>query len=751
MKIFLLGIGLLFESTLASGAANVEQELSLQVVSSRPNSVSGEQALVQLRGKTAGRWTAQLNGHDVTGLFKPDGSGTSTALLSGLLYGDNNITLRVNGVTKNSQVLTDHPIGGPIFSGPHQDPFYCQTEAAGLGTPIDRDCNAKPTVTYFYRSADAPSSADLEDKDLASYVESMKTLLSPLDHSCAVEPCGLFRYLGFKPYDPSEPRPKDVAQVTTSEGRQVDFIVRRERGTINRAIYDIYSLHDPNQPLSTPWVRGAGWNGRLVYAFGGGCDQGGGHHQGVPSLPSPNPVVILEQGFALATSSLNIGAINCNDVLSAETLSMVKEHFVKEFGAPVHTIGWGASGGAIQQYLIAQNYPGLLDGIIPIMSYPDAVTTVYPTSECVLLDHVFNTSRLSWTDEQKAAVSGYDSWSVCSGQAVPGGSGWMAEAFWIVPGRCDVSAEASVPLDIIYNKESNPHGLRCDLFDNQPNIWGRDPHTGLAHRAVDNTGVQYGLVALEAGKINMDQFLDLNDRIGGFDSDGHVTATRATANEKAIRTAYQSGRVNSGSGGLAHIPIIDMRIYLDDKSDTHDSVRSLVVRARLLKASGRADNQVILTFPFTRWRDIFVSPNSTLSVHERDVLHDMDKWLDQIAQDRSPGIDLDRIARNRPSVLRDSCWTSNGERIEEPQVEGESGRCQELFPTHGDLRMAAGMPISEDVLKCALRPIARSEYPSNATVEQLSRLKQIFPQGVCDYSQPGIGQSLTAGTWQQYD
>ena len=54
-----------------------------------------------------------------------------------------------------------------------------------------------------------------------------------------------------------------------------------------------------------------------------------------------------------------------NDVLGVMLTSMVKERFIETYGSVVHTIGWGGSGGAISQYLIAHNYPGLLDGIIP--------------------------------------------------------------------------------------------------------------------------------------------------------------------------------------------------------------------------------------------------------------------------------------------------------------------------------------------------------------------------------------------------
>ena len=37
-------------------------------------------------------------------------------------------------------------------------------------------------------------------------------------------------------------RPADLAQTTTIEGKTVDFIVRWERGTINRFIYSIAML-----------------------------------------------------------------------------------------------------------------------------------------------------------------------------------------------------------------------------------------------------------------------------------------------------------------------------------------------------------------------------------------------------------------------------------------------------------------------------------------------------------------------------
>ena len=50
---------------------------------------------------------------------------------------------------------------------------------------------------------------------------------------------------------------------------------------------------------------------------------------------------------------------------------MTREHVIEEFGAPAYTMEVGCSGGAAQAYQIADNYPGLLDGIIVGCSLAD--------------------------------------------------------------------------------------------------------------------------------------------------------------------------------------------------------------------------------------------------------------------------------------------------------------------------------------------------------------------------------------------
>ena len=59
----------------------------------------------------------------------------------------------------------------------------------------------------------------------------------------------------------------------------------------------------------------------------------------------------------------------------------------------------------------------------------------------------------------------------------------------------------------------------------------------------------------------------------------------------------------------------------------------------------------------------------------------------------------------------------------------------------------AGGPLSSDVIKCTLKPIDPDDYEVGLTAEEMGRLHAIFPNGVCDWSEPGIEQQPLAGSW----
>src|SRR5690606_21895673 len=100
----------------------------------------------------------------------------------------------------------------------------------------------------------------------------------------------------------------------------------------------------------------------------------------------------LGQGYAVISSTGNRTSTHYNLQVGGETALMVKEHFVKRFGVPDYTVAIGGSGGAIQQYVYAQNHPGLIDAGVPQYSYPDMVTQTIHIGDCELLEHYMDGS-----------------------------------------------------------------------------------------------------------------------------------------------------------------------------------------------------------------------------------------------------------------------------------------------------------------------------------------------------------------------
>ncbi len=646
-----------------------------------------------------------LNNADVTAAFRADASGRAlTGLVAGLVNGPNALAATVNGKPGARLTVVNHPNIGPVFAGPHEKPFICQTQdfklpsGVTLGPALDANCSTATRVDYFYRT---PAGGAL--KPLA---------------------------------DPKAP-PADVATVTTTTGQSVPYIVRIETGTINRAIYQIAMLHNPAREATPDFMnRPAGWNGRLIYTFGGGCTTGW-FRQGA-TTGGVNDDGMLGQGYAVASASLNTFGNNCAEVLAAETMMMVKEHFIEAYGAPAFTIGWGGSGGSYQQHHIADRYPGLLDGIMPARSFPDVGFASIPVlTDARLLRHYFDTlATQPYTDEQKRQITGFGNLATMA--TIDEGAGRIHPTE-----HCpDV-----LPQALRYDAVSNPTGARCTVYDHAVNVYGRDPKTGFARRPLDNVGIQYGLAALNSGTISKSQFLELNEKIGGFDHDGNMVAARSVAETDAIRVAYQSGILNNGGGGLATTPVIDYRAYRDDvpDGDVHVRYHSFSMRERMIKANGHADNHVMLTDDVKR-------SDSLRAPALREALSQMDQWLTALAADQSRDATIVKVRRAKPASLVDACWTRDdkAEKIVEKATYG-SGRCESLYPANSFPRGVAGAALAADVIKCQLRPIAAADYKVSFAPDEMARLRRIFPGGVCDWSKAGVEQQPVKGSWQTFN
>ena len=110
---------------------------------------------------------------------------------------------------------------------------------------------------------------------------------------------------------------------------------------------------------------------------------------------------------------------------------------------------------------------------------------------------------------------------------------------------------------------------------------------------------------------------------------------------------------------------------------------------------------------------------------------------------------IDQIQRAKPGDLVDACFTNQGTvKIAELQVYQGDTACNQLYPAFSTPRMVAGEPLENNVAKCQLGPINPAQYNVSFTAAEIARLNAILPQGVCDYSLPGMGQRPTEGTWQ---
>jgi len=314
--------------------------------------------------------------------------------------------------------------------------------------------------------------------------------------------------------------------------------------------------------------------------------------------------------------------------------------------------------------------------------------------------------------------------------------------------------------------------IRWTHYDDLRNVYGVDA-TGAARVTWDNVGVQYGLRSLKEGKITPAEFLHLNWNVGGWKHPSQMVqetfpffgTTAAEVNKAltipgyfdpwssknmlasvgdgqpmprsvgdpiAMRAAYTSGHVFSGR---LEVPAIDHRQYMERELDMHNAHQSFAVRQRVLDQEGDSKNLVIW---FTD-----TTPGVTKASQSLEALSVMDEWLSNMRLAPGKG-----IARNKPAKAVDACFDLQGQRIHGGADawngildQKTPGTCTSRFPLYGTSRTVAGAPIEGGIYSCARKSVdtalsdgTYAPWTPNAT--EIAQLKQIFPQGVCDYSKP---------------
>ena len=757
---------------LCAMAASTAAQAGITVLSSAPDQVTGGDVRIAIDLPEGHLGSLLLRNNDiVTHGLSRDGMRVE-GMVDGLELGEN--TLRVwhfraadgSFFLENGGEVTvvNHPITGPVFSGPQQQPFVCTvTSVFGIQPKVDSltppgfrvlneqgetigystNCSIDSFVTYHYRS------------ESGSWVD------WPQDGSW----------------------PEDMITTTTIDGDEVDFAVRVERGTINRFIYSYAMLVDPAViGTESATADSSQWNGRLLYHFQGGV--GIGHTQGRWDASRAMNPDVLGLGHAIAYSTGNRTGEHYNLQVGGETALMTKEHFVKRFGLPIYTVGLGGSGGGIQQFVYGQNHPGLLDAAIPQRTYPDMVTQTIHVGDCELLEHYMDaTDRANpfWRETlNRSLLVGFNATDVLGN---PFRDAQLALGFSAAPGmtECVPAWRGLSPLALnphfgqarnaeMWEPLSDIMTIEWTHMDDLRNIYGVD-EDGFARRAVDNVGVQYGLRAFVDGEISAEQFIDINFHVGGwkpsrdlvqegfpflgdptpdnFDpwsrrnlmlSDGSQPALRHEGDLDAIAALYENGQVFYGEIG---IPVLDIRDYLEAVLDMHNSHQSFAARQRILNRMGNADHHVVW-FAGIGDEPPFRIGEFNLTLLALQV---MDEWMLNILENPDDG-----IVANRPSEAVDACFDFDGSVIGAGEDvyggildEGPAGICTERFPVFTTSRIEAGGPITGDVFKCQLKPLATAltdgTYGERVfSPAQIQVLDEIFPQGVCDYSLPDAGR-----------
>ncbi len=319
-------------AALAATPVVAQQPRSIEVVSSPANLVTTPGVLVRVRGVTSPPIGWASNDTLITPFYaNEDGDWFGWIGLMDLLKPDPVQIISVVPDQRSPMAQVDLIISvfapeQPLFPGPRPAPVPCQTEAAGLGKPLDPGtCAATGSIRYIYKTTGG----------------------------------------AWAPY-PVTGAPADIARVNTTRAKDVPLVVRVETGVINRAPYAIALLAEPatDPAPGKPWPQTM-WNGGLVWGAGGAFAMGvqSGTHIGfvnlgaAPATPSCTEA-LLAAGYAIATTTAAFGP-PANDIVAAETLIRVRERFIKRYALPRATVGIGGGEAGVALARIQKAYPGL--------------------------------------------------------------------------------------------------------------------------------------------------------------------------------------------------------------------------------------------------------------------------------------------------------------------------------------------------------------------------------------------------------
>ncbi|WP_295719630.1 DUF6351 family protein [uncultured Halovibrio sp.] len=781
-----------------------EGEGQIEVLSNRADLVSAGNALVAVESPDLDDARYRLNGEDVTSRFQPDPANAqrTRALLEGLQRGRNELRVRLGNNTFLSRTLVNHPAGGPVFSGPQIEPWNCTNDKA-----VDAQCNQPPEYSFRYVPASALerllSGLDPQDPGTDSVYKPYDPENPPPDHKIATTTTdegkevpfivrvetGVLnrdRYRIATLYQPGEdwsaldPQPQWNGKLLIHHGGNVG--VSYSPGTPPEG--DISGLTDGNEVLLGDSTFVALSRGFATLST---AQADLGHNANL---------VTAAESLVMAKEHLieQYGPIRYTIGTGCSGGAIAQQHVANAYP------------GIYQGLIVQCSYPDVWTTATQFAEY-NLLNRYFgnriPDSPEGFLD-VFESIVTSGVSAPQ--------WPFFYGH-LPLNPVVSDLAFFPAAYPDQDSCPGIEDQSRVYDPETNPGGLRCGLIDHMrtqfgpraPENWSETEQMlgrGFTGLPLDNQGVQYGLQALRKGLITRKQFLEVNRGIGGFNIDVDPQPERTEADPQALENAYRTGAINTADN-LGNVPIIDLRG--PDPGIAHDAYHSWQMRARIEKAQGDADNHVIWfgAFPlagdtvFTaealmtmdQWLANIESEatdrpmSEKITTHRPDFARDRCLSLSGLSADWGPiltqsgalvypdpvipGVDsedlpqvpgelgqvldlatnqvcgLDLEALGIPSVVTDLLSP-----ITDPVVEAQQTAVQTRF---GTPRTVAGDDIRTLTNKCQLKPVDPEDYPDWLTGKEafLDEVREIFPNGVCDFDKPPKHETETL-TWLQY-
>ena len=742
--------------------------LTIRTMNNRPDLISGGDAMVEIvlpAGATAAGLKVDVDGRDVSAAFAARPDGRVTGLVTGLAEGNNVLSASATGASAAMLTITNASRGGPVISGAQTVPFFCATplprsatasspvtNGSGLSTEaVDAKCNIATEYKLYYKTTTAGCTTGLPDPS-ASGSAFTSTTLVVTTASAASTTC-------FKPYDPAAAAPADLATTVTDAGKTVPFIVRVERGTMNRGIYDIVSLFDPTKPWTAVAPQDQ-WNGKLIYHFGFSTgqirrQQRTSNNWTTNNLGTGNvdAQTAISKGYVWVSNSMTDSSVNSNRVLMSETVMMMREHIADNYGPVKYAHGTGCSGGSINSNTNATIAPGLLDGYSISCAFPDSETTAIEVIDCVVLVEAYQ--KPQWTalmgaassttiNAKKAAINGHLDQSGCHGwYNAFGGNGkastynqrFVSDSAGTISTNPASTNNCQLLPSQVYDPITNPTGARCGGADWAASIWGKSAQ-GFGLQTSDNDGVQYGLKALLSDTITGEEFVTLNEIVGGVDKDANLKATRTVADLAALPIAYRAGIVMNGKN-YAKSAVIDMRGWDDSSASASPSIvhfvwRSFSIRDRLDKDFGDHANHALWRFGRNGLGAPSFMPAESLSV--------MDTWLTALKADTSTASLEQKVRTAKPATAADYCVLSTDTAQATKVTDVTTCNADPKLKYYSSPRQVAGGPLAENIFKCQLRPVNDVEYGGRLDAAQLLRMRAVYTGGVCDFGKPGVGQ-----------